>query len=133
MGTLAASNFRTLPGNMPGGILRTALVICAVTCATAISICTLGWKIDPDDRDAVVGLRLDVFDVVDVGGEAALEVGDDALLHFVGREAAVLPEDADDGDVDIGENIDRHGDDGGSAQDGDEDRHDDEGIGAAEG
>ena len=37
------------------------------------------------------------------------------------------------GNVDIGEDIDRHGDDGGAAQDGDEDRHHDEGVRAAEG
>ena len=43
-GTLAASYFKTKPGNMPGGMLRTAEVICEVTCATAISMCTLAWK-----------------------------------------------------------------------------------------
>ena len=36
------------------------------------------------------------------------------------------------GNVDIREDIDGHGDDGGAAEDGDQNRHDDEGIGAAE-
>ena len=74
-----------------------------------------------------------MLNIVDVGSEAALEVGDHALLHFVGREAGVLEDDADDGDVYIRENIHRHGDDGGAAQDGDEQGHDDESVGAAKG
>ena len=73
-----------------------------------------------------------MLDVVDVRGEAALEAGDDALLHLLRRQARVHPQDADDGDVDVGEDVDRHGDDGRAAEDGDEDGHHDEGIGAAE-
>ena len=42
MGTLAASYFRTLAGNIPGGILRSAICIVAVTCATAMSTFTFG-------------------------------------------------------------------------------------------
>ncbi len=81
---------------------------------------------------AVVGLRFDVLDVVDVGGEAALEVGDDALFHLLRRQAVVRPQHADDGDIDVGEDVDRHGDDGGHAQDGDQNRHHHERIRAAE-
>ena len=44
MGTLAASYFSTLAGNIPGGIWRSAACMVAVTCATAISILTFGWK-----------------------------------------------------------------------------------------
>ncbi len=43
---------------------------------------------DADHRDAGVGLRLDVLDVVDRGGHGALEDGDDALLHLLRRDAA---------------------------------------------
>ena len=61
----------------------------------------------------------------------ALEDGDDALFHLFGRQAAVAPHDADHGDIDVGEDIHRHGDDGGGAQDGDQHGHDHEGIGTA--
>ena len=44
MGTLDASYLRTLAGNMPVGMLRSAVCMVAVTCATAMSILTLGWK-----------------------------------------------------------------------------------------
>ncbi len=93
----------------------------------------VGMEVNLDDRVAGVGLRFDVLDVVDVRGEAALEARDDALLHLVGRQARIHPEDADDGNVDIREDIDGHGDDGSAAQDGDQDSHHDEGVGAAEG
>ena len=57
--------------------------------------------------------------------------GNDALLHLFRREAVVHPQDADDGNVDVGEDIDGHGDDGGPAQNGDQDSHHDKGIRAA--
>ena len=50
-----------------------------------------------------------------------------------GERPLIDPEHADDRDVDVGEDIHRHGDDGGAAEDGDQDSHHDEGIGAAEG
>src|ERR1700722_12135655 len=85
-------------------------------------------EVNPDYGDVVVRLRFDVLNVVDIGGEAALEVGDDALLHFLGGKPGVLPQDGHDGDVDIGENVDRHVDDSGDTEDGDEDSHHDECI-----
>ena len=98
-------------------------------CASASSTLAFGWKIDADDRDAAVRLRFDVLDVVDRGGQRSLEDGDDALLHLLRRKAAVTPDDADDRNIDVRENIDRHGDDGAYAQDGDQHCHDDEGVG----
>ena len=92
----------------------------------------VGMEVDADHGDAVVGLRFDVLDVVDVGGEAALKLRDDALLHLLRRKAAVLPQNAHDGNVDVGEDVHRHGDDGRHAQDGDQNRHHDEGVGAPE-
>ena len=56
MGTLEASYLMTLGGNIPGGRMRSMVCDDAVTCAIAISTLALGWKIYPDDRDAVVGL-----------------------------------------------------------------------------
>ena len=50
----------------------------------------------------------------------ALEEGDDALFHLFGGEAVVVPDNADYGNIDIGEDIDRHRNDGGDAKNGDE-------------
>ncbi len=91
----------------------------------------VGVKVDADGGVTVVRLGFDVFDVVDVAGEAAFEAGDDALFHFLGSEAVIGPKDADDGDIYIWKDIDRHGGNGGTAEDGDEHSHDDEGVGTA--
>ena len=61
-----------------------------------------------DDRDALVRLRLDVLDADDVRRERALEVRDDAALHLLRRQPVVLPDDADDRNVDVGKDIHRH-------------------------
>ena len=42
---------------------------------------------------------------------AAFEIRDDAALHLFRRQPVVLPDDADDRDVDVGKDVDRHGDD----------------------
>ena len=70
-----------------------------------------------------------MLDVVDGGGHGALEGGHDALFHLFGRQAVVAPDNADHGDIDIGEYIDRHGDDGGHAENGNQERDHYEGIG----
>ncbi len=67
-----------------------------------------GMEINLYDRNAVERLRLDVLDVVDGRGQRALRDGNDALLHLFRRKAGVVPDDADDGDVDVGENINGH-------------------------
>src|ERR1700722_3266904 len=73
-----------------------------------------------------------MFNIVYVGSEGALEIRGDALFHFLRPKTRVIPEDADDGDVDIGKNIGRHGHDGGSAQDGDQHSHYEKSIRATE-
>ena len=65
-------------------------------------------EVDAGDGDAGVGLRLDVLDIVHRGGHGPLEERDHALFHLFGGEAVVVPDDADDGDIDIREDIDRH-------------------------
>ena len=74
-------------GVVPGGICRSASATIAVTCAMAASILAPGWKKILIDRDAVQRLRLDVLDVVDRGGERALERRDDPRLHLLGGQA----------------------------------------------
>jgi hypothetical protein len=89
----------------------------------------VGLEVEPDDRSAAIGLRLDVLDVVDGGGHGPLEDGDDALFHLFGRKAGVAPyHDADHRDIDVGKDIDRHGQDGGHAQNGNQERDHDKGI-----
>ena len=89
-------------------------------------------KVDPDDRVAVVRLGFNVLDVVDVRSDAAFEVGDDALFHLLRRETRVDPEHADNRDVDIREDIDRHCGDRRTPQDGHQNSHHDKGVRAAE-
>jgi hypothetical protein len=54
--------------------------------------------------------------------------GDNALLHLFRGKSVIVPDHADDRDIDIGKDIDRHGNDRRSAQDGDEEGHNDERI-----
>ena len=87
-----------------------------------------GMKVDPNDRHALVGLRFDMFNADDVRGEPAFEIRDDAALHLFRRESVVLPDDADDREVDIRKDVDGHRGNRDAAQDGDEQRHDDERV-----
>ena len=57
------------------------------------------------DANSIQGLRFDVFDVVDGGGEYPFVLKDDAVGHFLGRETGVVPQDADDRDINVGENV----------------------------
>src|ERR1019366_640355 len=87
-------------------------------------------EVNADHRDAGVGLRLDVLDIVDRGRQGPFEDGDQSFFHLLWGQALVGPDDADHRYIDIREDIDGHGDDGRPAEDGDEHGHDDEGIGA---
>src|SRR5262249_38152212 len=57
---------------------------------------------------------------VDRGGQHALVEEEDARLDLVGRHAAVLPDHADDGDVDLREDVRGHAVDADRAEDGDQ-------------
>ena len=82
----------------------------------------VGLEIHANDGNAGIGLRFDVLDVVDRGGHGPLEDGDDAFFHLLGRQPAVGPHHADHGDIDVGKDVHRHGDDGGAAKNGDQAR-----------
>jgi hypothetical protein len=60
----------------------------------------VGLKVDLFDTDAGQNLRLDVPHVVDARADRIFAVGRYPLLHFFRREARVLPDQRDDGDVD---------------------------------
>jgi hypothetical protein len=66
-----------------------------------------GLKEHFHDGDAAQRLRLHVLDVVHRRGQVALVDRHDARRHLVGREAAVVPDDRDDRNVDVGEDVSR--------------------------
>ena len=84
----------------------------------------LGLKEDLDDAEAVHRLRLNVLDVVDGDGRDALGVADDAVRHLLRREAGEVPQHADDGNVDVGKDVDGSADDGQGHQQDDDQGHD---------
>ena len=88
----------------------------------------VGLEEDLDDADAVQRLRLDVLDVVDGGGQRPLALVDDAVGHLFGREAGVLPDDGDDRDVDVREDVGRRVEDSDGAENHQQQRKDSEGI-----
>ena len=67
----------------------------------------LGLEINLHHRNAHQGLRLNMVDIVDRGGQRAFGQGDDAAGHIHGRKALVLPDDADHRNIDVGENVGR--------------------------
>ena len=89
-------------------------------------------KEDLHDAEGVIGIRLEVLDVVDRRGQCALERGDDSPRHLVGRQALVLKGDADDRDVDARKDVDRHAHRGERAHEKNEQGRDDERVGAAQ-
>jgi hypothetical protein len=76
-----------------------------------------------------VGVGLDVLDVVDGGGQRALEQGRHAARHLVRRQARVLPGDGDHGHFDVGEDVGGRAHRGQRADDQQRERQHDEGIG----
>jgi hypothetical protein len=62
---------------------------------------------DFDYAVAVQRLRLDVFDVSDLGSQRALIIVDDAAGHVVRQKPGVGPDDADHRNIDVGKNVSR--------------------------
>ena len=83
---------------------------------------------DLDDRHAGQRLRLDVLDVADRGGQAALGLAGDALAHLLRRQAAVVPDDADHRNVDFRKDVGRHPHQHERRGQHDQHRHHDEGV-----
>jgi hypothetical protein len=118
-------------GNVPGGSTRRIDAELEPPRQCAIDV-RARVKKDLHHRDAVQRLRLDMLDIVDVGGQRTFVVRRDAVGHVLGGKAVIRPDDADYRDVDVREDI------GGRAQDreraDDEDQHGEnhEGIWAAQ-
>ena len=64
-------------------------------------------KINLDDRNAVERLGLNMLNVVDRSRKGTFRNGDNAVRHVRGREAGVVPDNADDRNIDIGKNVGR--------------------------
>jgi hypothetical protein len=62
-------------------------------------------KEDLDDAVAVQRLRLDMLDGVDLRGELALVIVDDAVGHVLRQQPGVGPDDADDRNIDAGKYV----------------------------
>src|SRR5258708_29541530 len=92
-----------------------------------------GWvEVELDEAKGGIRIRLEVLEVVDRRRQRALERGDDAPGHLVGRQALVLPGHADNRDIDARKNIDGHAQCGKRADEEDEQGRGDERIGPAE-
>ena len=64
-----------------------------------------------------------MLDVVDGGRKISLRSGNDPVAHLLWDETVVVPDDADDGNVDVRENVGWGANDREPSQDQDEDRH----------
>ena len=115
-------------GVVPGGSVRNCTWLMAVTCGHRLADVYMRLEEDLDDADAHQRLRFDVLDVVDRGGHAALGVGDDAVGHLLGREAAVLPHHRHHRNIDVRKDIHGHGFNAENAQDQNQKREDDKSI-----
>ena len=71
-----------------------------------------------------------MLDVVDGGGQDTFGGPRDARAQLLRREAVIAPDDADDGDVDVRQNVRRHGQQHVRRGQHDHQRHDDERVGA---
>ena len=131
-GTLEAVYLMMSGGVVPGGSCRSCVCAIAATCAIAVSMFALGWKktlmtaMPRSDCDSMCSMSLTVV-------VRPRSLADDALAHLLGRQAVVVPDDADHRDVDVREDVGRRAQDGERADDRMQDqRHHDERVGAAE-
>ncbi len=98
-----------------------------------------GWQVgirmevDPDQRGASNGLRLDVLDAANRGGVGPLHVARDALLHLLRGHAGIGPHRRHHRDRDVREDVHRHGEHRHDAGNEDQDRAAHEGVRAAQG
>ncbi len=93
----------------------------------------IGMEEDLDNAEARQRLRLHVLDVVNAGGKGALAADRYHVRHVLRRDAAVRPHDADNGNIDFGENVGGHAQDGERAERQHQQRHDDKSVGPAKG
>ena len=83
----------------------------------------LGLEERLDHGDAMVGLRLDMLDIVDGLGHVAFHDAGEAVLHVLGRKARIIEDDTNHRNIDGREDINRGLDDGYPAEDQNQNRH----------
>ena len=76
-----------------------------------------GLEEDFDDGNPVQRLRLNVLDIVNRRGKRALRLADDPIAHLLRVQPTVIPDDADDGNINVGENVSGRAVDDDRAQD----------------
>ena len=116
-------------GVVPGGICLSSVCEIAVICALASA--DVGARLEEhfDDAKAVIGIGLDMLDVVDRRRQCALRLRRDAAGHVLRREAGVLPDDRDHRNADVRKNIDRRAQRRQRADDENDQREHDERVG----
>ena len=102
---------------VPGGMPRMAGCAMAVICAMPAENVGVGLKENLDHGNAVIGLRLDMLDVVDGGGGITLNHVGETVLHVLRGKPGVIEDNADDGNIDIRKNVDRRLEDGDPGED----------------
>jgi hypothetical protein len=85
-----------------------------------------------DDAEAVIGVRDDVFDIVDRCRQRPLKRRGDAPSHLIRRKARVLPDHADHGNTNVRKNVGRRAQRGEWPDNQEEQREHDESIRPAE-
>ncbi len=89
-------------------------------------------EVDLDDADARIGVRFDRSHVADRRRDRVLGERRDPRGHVLRRQPVKVPDDRDDRDVDLLEDVGRGRHDRRDAEQQDRESHDDEGVGAPE-
>ena len=80
--------------------------VCEISCNLRNALLNIRSRLqkDLDDSNPIQRLRFDVLDVVDGSGKRSLCDADDAVAHVFRNETVIVPDDADNGNIDIREN-----------------------------
>jgi hypothetical protein len=81
-----------------------------------------------DDSDATERLRLAVLDVIHCCGKHSLGLRDDAIAHFLRVQPGIVPENANDGNIDVRENVGRRTQDDDRSQNQQQQSEDDKSV-----
>jgi len=58
-----------------------------------------------DNGNSIERLRFDVLDIINSGGKRSLRDANDAVAHVLRYETVVVPDDTDNGNVNIRKNV----------------------------
>ena len=83
---------------------------------------------DLHDRNAAQRLRFDVLDIINGGGKNSLVVKNNSVRHVLRGQSRVVPDDADNWDINVWEDVCGRAQNGDRAQYEQQNRHHNEGI-----